>query len=743
MDFLNPYLLWGLLGISVPIVIHLLNRFRYRQIDWAAMELLRRALVTRSRRLRLEDLLLLLLRCVAVLLLALAFARLTLTGGRASWVGGAPDVGAIVAIDGSMSMGHRPGVRTRLDRARERARDVLGTLRTGDPLSLLLLGDRPHILLRDTGLDRERADGALDTIEARPERLGIEEAIREVETLVGELRAPSREVYLVTDAQSSSWQELSDRARAGLARLGESARVLLLPVRPTGEENLAVSRLALASGRLRRGATCRLVAAVANRGRTSAEGVGIRLAVEGVVVDQRTIGSLPAGETVDVPLFVRFDRAGCLRVEARLDPDALPADDRRHLVLEVREQVRVLCVDGEPAPDPYESETGYLVTALTCRDDSSDGSDVFVHSVTVTELEEQRLSDYHVLVLANVAELPSVLAEDVRRFVLAGGGLIVFPGDNALPGDSVLPGDSAVLGDSESPGLDAGAAGASAASLLPAVLAEDVEIAASGRAGRGVRVAAPDHPLGRLASALEPAALDSARVSRLFRLAPLPSARVLLEVSSTGDPLLVERRVGAGQVLLFSTSADREWSDLVRHPLYPMLLQQALTHLTRLPHEIPAPVSSPVEARAPRGALAATTGGGAGPECLDPSGQPVATETVWEAGAARTRVARAARPGFYEFRFPGVDAVRYVAVNTDPLESDATCLAASELETLARSQGMRYVPDGDDVAAAVRESRVGRELWWELLVAALGVLGLESVLAWRFSRAAESPRRGA
>lgn len=53
MHFLNSPLLWGglgLLGVSVPIIIHLLNRYRHKQIDWAAMELLKRAMTIRSHK---------------------------------------------------------------------------------------------------------------------------------------------------------------------------------------------------------------------------------------------------------------------------------------------------------------------------------------------------------------------------------------------------------------------------------------------------------------------------------------------------------------------------------------------------------------------------------------------------------------------------------------------------------------------------------------------------------------------
>ncbi|NQT50474.1 BatA domain-containing protein, partial [bacterium] len=114
--FINPILLWGLAGISLPIVIHLLNRFRHKEVDWAAMALLRRALVVRSRQVRIEDLLILVLRCLAVLLLALAMARPTIrsAGGL---LGKDAQVGVLVALDGSYSMAHRPGVHSRFRRA--------------------------------------------------------------------------------------------------------------------------------------------------------------------------------------------------------------------------------------------------------------------------------------------------------------------------------------------------------------------------------------------------------------------------------------------------------------------------------------------------------------------------------------------------------------------------------------------------------------------------------------------------
>mgnify|MGYP000400851008 CR=1 FL=1 len=210
MAFLNPWMLVGLSGVGIPILIHLLNRYRHRELDWAAMELLRRALVVRSRQIRIEDILILLLRCLAVALIALAMARPTLRTG-ARWFGREAQVGVVLAIDGSFSIGHRPGVNTRFDVAVGRAREVLKTLDAGNPVTLVLMGKQPRIVRRNIGFDPELFEKDLAQLKPLPERLDLECCLEELEELTAELKAPVRECYVVTDAQATTWQELSDK----------------------------------------------------------------------------------------------------------------------------------------------------------------------------------------------------------------------------------------------------------------------------------------------------------------------------------------------------------------------------------------------------------------------------------------------------------------------------------------------------------------------------------------------------
>src|SRR5262245_47260932 len=127
MSFLNPILLGGLLAISVPIIIHLLNRRRFQTVVWAAMRFIQASVEKNQKRMRIEDLILLALRCLLVALLALALARPAILSD-ASDMFGQSKVTAVIILDHSRSMGMSDGTGTRLDKARKAAEQALDSM---------------------------------------------------------------------------------------------------------------------------------------------------------------------------------------------------------------------------------------------------------------------------------------------------------------------------------------------------------------------------------------------------------------------------------------------------------------------------------------------------------------------------------------------------------------------------------------------------------------------------------------
>ncbi|NRB43785.1 MAG: VWA domain-containing protein, partial [Verrucomicrobiales bacterium] len=235
MSFLNLLPVWGTLaaiGVAVPIIIHLLYRKNKKETDWAAMELLRRALVVRSGQIRLEDFIILLLRCLTLLLLAAALLRPIL---KDSSLVGDQRVGMVVAIDDSLSMNHGAG-NTRFETAIEQARKVLGTASPGDKVSIVFLNEREiddqkKVPLRAADYDANKVNDALDTAKnsgASTHQSNLENSIPLLKEMSYEMKAGTKEIHIITDAQQSDWTGLSSEAKNMLGEI--PAKIYIIPV---------------------------------------------------------------------------------------------------------------------------------------------------------------------------------------------------------------------------------------------------------------------------------------------------------------------------------------------------------------------------------------------------------------------------------------------------------------------------------------------------------------------------------
>ena len=360
MQALNSFWVWtGLaaLGVAVPIIIHLLYRKHRQQTDWAAMELLRRALVIRSGQVKLEDYLILCLRCCALALVAFALLRPTFSS-KSSPLLLEESVGMVVAVDASFSMNH--GEHSRYEQAISKAREILKAANQGDPVTLVLMSNRPEVLLRRTAYDSQIFDDVLDEqTKATPHRLSLERNLEQLDELVAELKTPAREVYLVTDAQDSDWQALSDRGRGALSTLAKNATVVVAPVAGDGShDNFSLNQFAYSSGSLQTSGVARFTAEVSNHGGNVADPGVVVFSVNEKPVKRQAVGAIEPGKSHAVSFFTSFENAGDVRLAAHLEKDPLRDDNTRFAVVNVRPHIRVLCVDDVAGDQLDENRTG-------------------------------------------------------------------------------------------------------------------------------------------------------------------------------------------------------------------------------------------------------------------------------------------------------------------------------------------------------------------------------------------------
>ena len=207
VQFLSPLLMWGMLLGSIPIIIHLLNRRRYRRVDWAPMRQLRLTIRRNRRRVQIEQWLLLLVRVALPLLLFLFLARPVLNPtGLESWLQGTGRASQVVLLDDSLSMGYASAGPSAFARGREVAGALLEAVRPQDRCTLVTTSaPRTPIFHEAEGADRAalardaRALTGTDTHALWPSVLaGVEE-------VVAACTYPTRNLTIVTDLRRAGW----------------------------------------------------------------------------------------------------------------------------------------------------------------------------------------------------------------------------------------------------------------------------------------------------------------------------------------------------------------------------------------------------------------------------------------------------------------------------------------------------------------------------------------------------------
>ncbi|HTE20078.1 MAG TPA: BatA domain-containing protein, partial [Armatimonadota bacterium] len=339
LSFLNSAFLGALSLVSIPIIIHLLQRRRFRVVHWGAMEFLRLSQRNRSRRLMIEQLILLLIRCLIIALVILAICRPIVRMGGVPIVGARGQVHAVIILDNSYSMGYRPpGAQseTVFERAKRRALELVERgLRQGDAVSVVLASDPPRALIRKPSLDLKAVAGLLKrTVTLSDGGTSYGKAARLAMDIVGESRFVNREVFLISDNQALGWQGRGNDLPAWEA-LAKLARLVMLPVREGAAPNAAIEWVQAARGLATVGASTRVQTRVVNTGTQPLRNLLVTLEIDGKAQGPAQRVDVEPGQGVIVPFNQIFDRPGVRTCAVRLSADRLPADDVGYMALRV------------------------------------------------------------------------------------------------------------------------------------------------------------------------------------------------------------------------------------------------------------------------------------------------------------------------------------------------------------------------------------------------------------------------
>lgn len=760
VGFLNPLLAGGFGLVALPILIHLLSRRRFRRLEWAATRFLLEAERENRRRVRLEQWLLLALRCLAMALLAAVLARpFVRPGVIASLLGSHGQALRIVILDDSASLGYRIGGGNEYDAVQAAAVRLVQWLSqeaAGDPIVVWLVTQPNEPLISEVRLDGGRMreitasidQTAVSNLRANPSALFSSLAQR----LSAMKDLSAAEIYVISDFQRTDWIGTGEGGRPcfePLARLTSQVeadtasayapriRVVLISSSDTGPDNAALIDVALDRPQIVAGLPTLLHVTVADYSTGGSLVVPgrerqLQVEVDGAAQPPIALDDLASGEPKTITMEVTIADPGIREITVRLSPgDAFPADDIRRLTVRAKDTVSVLIVNGQPAIEPYADEVYLLRNALAPPGTFSSGLRVDV--IDVSELDGTELARFDCVFLCNVARPSDGALAALTRFVRDGGGLGIFAGSEIA---DVREFNRAFYGDGDG--------------LLPVELQE---VVLAGERGVGM-VRSGEHPVTSAFAATAESVSEYVRFRSYFRtstvaaepegelsVAPVAAAgrragRILARyLDAEQSPALIENGFGRGRVLLFTSSVDLEWNDWARAPdgSYVVTMLEMASYLARRdehPRQFIVGAPLVISLASDDAPPAATLKSPAYPE--DPAEELAA---VLQGELAEYRSRPSARLGVYRFEYQprgGLPESRPLVVNLDAGESDLARATAEETSAALAGIPHSRIGISDQFLGGGLETR--RELWPAALLILALVLVSEQALAWWFGR---------
>lgn len=741
MTFLNGALAFGAIAAAIPIILHILNRSKFRQVDWGAMHLLESVVKVNHKRFQFEQWILLAVRCAIPVLLALCLARPVLTGSRLL-TGDAP-VSMVILLDTSYSMEAASNGVEHFDKAVDAACSIIEATSRGSEISVIQTGGAPVPVFDQPIFDSDAIARRVRSLKAGYGASAMQQSLDAGLAILAGMSHVRRELIVISDFQPADWNG-SNNVAAEIKRQLEAMplkpELSLLQIGEPVAGNVSIESLDFSNRPLGVDQQLSVRANLRNYGEAARDNARVILKIDD---EEQSVSqvALAANSSAQVLFPVTFETPGShvVKVDVITD-DPLRTDNEFAAAVTVWDQINVLLVDGDPSSQALMSETDYLSVALTPYSFGRMKLSDLVQTKTIpaNRFKGEGLNDFRVVVLANVSRLKDSYADALRDYV-RGGGAVLFAAGNRIEtrwyNEHLFATDG----------------------FLPAEFGTPKgEVDDNGQSSRIVAQHF-DHPALQFFNEPANGDLSTAEIRQWYELKLPPDNSVIMTSLSdddatiadesdqstgpivlarleNGDPLLVEQSFGDGVVMQLATSADADWSDLPMRPVFVPLMQQLITTMA-------TQLNPPRNIRTGEPAVAILAADSAEGEPAHkqsltvelPGGSRRTVNATLQGKRQMIRFNGTRRPGVYSMTPPDADSIHFVA-STSREESDVKTLDEPQLISLAEQMGATVVTSEAAYLEQDRLRRHGREIWEYVLMALLAMMFLELILQQRFSR---------
>ncbi|MFQ5751436.1 MAG: BatA domain-containing protein [bacterium] len=688
LTFLNSAILIGLAAVTIPILIHLFTRQKIKIVYFSSLRFLKELQKHKIRRLKIRQILLLLLRALLILLLVLAFSRPALKRTRAASLETGAQLTAVIILDNTLSMGRAFEGQRLLEVAKQRALKVVDLLRPGDEIYLLYPQNPPTFAYEGA---RYNLESVLEHIENTELSYGTTDYVTSLSwanNIMKNSTNINKEVYLIGDLQKNGLKsaEIGD----GNIGFGEKINLYVLPTTSSNVENLSIFNVRFENQILEKGKVVKIDTEIKNNTQNAVKNKLVHLFVNGKRVGQDAVNLAPKAST-NVVFRMVPDHTGLQSGFVLLEDDDLIEDNRRYFTFYIPKEIPVLVVGSR------EKDTYFISLALSPDKDAT--SYIKLKEILSKDLLQQNFDDFQVVILSNVAKLDHVEALKIQNYVAAGGGLMVFLGadvnlrnynENFHKKLNLPPLTESITSQGNDQFLSLGKIDFSHP-IFKDVFEDEKNVAS---------------PHFRFAINLQ----SSKPIDKIIEF-------------SNGAPFLFEAQFQKGRIMYVTSGVSNDWSDLVLRGIFVPMINRCVSYLAgaTVAETEEYYIGEEITYYPPSNFV------NPGLSLEKPDGNRVMIKPQVSKGTYFIRFKETDRPGIYNL-YNDKKILAHWAVNYNPEESDDATFAPEDLIERVKAEQVSIIQTTEKMAEMLNESRFGQELWKYFAVTALVILVLEMLL---------------
>jgi len=705
MNFLNPAILFGLIAAALPLIIHLLNLRKLKTIEFSSLQFLKEMQKNKIRRIKLKQILLLIIRTLLIICIVLAFARPAIEGIIPGFESFAKSSNVIL-IDNSFSMDLSDENGNRFNQAKRIIGEILETMQEGDEVVIIEMANPTETKIYEFTRNKDYLRDELAKIKISFQPADIDKSLKLAAKLLDGATNFSKDIFIVTDAQPNIFTQTEiDKIKA------QHTNIYFIPVgyNSTADiRNYSIDSINIRTQIFQVDKTVEIDAFVTNHSANTVNGLLMEMSFstvgdisrsathnEFVNVAQRTF-DINSRQSRTVSIGATPSTSGVVKAKISLEQDVFPEDNNRYFGFIIPAKPNIAVFGGTP--------NDFINLAI-----SATGRDGFatVNNFAANQTSSVNLSQFDLVILSG-GNFSSSDFNHLKNFVMAGGNGFIFANSQT---------DINIFSDAMFE------FGFGKISLKEFSRNQPNQFITTDKI----------HPLFEGVFKIDSDSRGVVESPRIYRAMPATAGQSLIEMG--GGTFLSEAILGDGKLLYCAVPPTLDWSNFPITGVFPAIIIRAVAYLgshPELSYNFELGKSTQIMIQKKH-----STGGNF--RIIDPAGNEFLRQAALLPSGAVLSFDDMNMPGVYTIFNSNNIVVALVSLNLQSSESDFTRFTNSELqeklnERFAEKARINIITETHEITKSILRARTGTELWRFFILLALLLAAAEMLVQKNFGR---------